>query len=65
MGYYWWSFKLWVRELSSRAAWKLAWLLPRKVALFAFVRVSSAAILAPDESTYEVCYKAWERGAGK
>lgn len=45
--------------------WWIAWKLPRKIALLAFVRVCSATCQAPDDITYESAYKAWESGIGK
>lgn len=42
---------------------KIAWLLPRRIALWTFIRVYAAGgDIGPD---YERCYKAWEAGAGR
>jgi hypothetical protein len=43
---------------------KLAWLLPRRVALWAFIRVYACTGDCPGPD-YSKCYKAWEAGAGK
>ena len=43
----------------------LAWWLPRKVALWAFIRVMAATGENPDRLTYASAYDAWEAGAGK
>ena len=51
------------RYCLERCQWRLAWLLPRKVALFAFVRVyGCTGHCGPD---YAPTYDAWERGAGR
>lgn len=65
MGDRWYCVKLWFRELPEKVAWKAAWLLPRKVALLAFVRVCSASGDAPGNITYESAYRAWESGRGR
>jgi hypothetical protein len=44
--------------------WKLAWLLPRSIALLAFVRVSASTGEAPGPE-YHAAYKAFEKGAGR
>ncbi len=43
----------------------IAWKLPRRVALWAFIRVTAATGENPSEITYESAYKAWEAGAGR
>lgn len=43
---------------------KVAWLLPRKIALWAFIRVYGCTGDGPGPD-YERCYKAWEAGAGR
>ena len=56
--YLWWDFRGWLRRLPEKLAWKAAWMLPRKVALFAFVRVYGAwGHCGPD---FEPVYKTWE-----
>jgi hypothetical protein len=65
IGYRWWLVKLWFRRLPEKLAWRAAWLLPRRVALLAFVRVCSATGDSPDDVTYDGAYRAWEAGAGK
>lgn len=65
LGYRWFCVRLWFWELPNRLAWRLAWLLPRKVALLAFVRVCAATGEGPSDVTYESAYKAWEAGAGR
>ena len=61
-GEWWWHISRHCNMDSLR--WKLAWMIPRKIALYVFVRVYSATsdIPGPD---YERCYKGWELGAGK
>ena len=55
----WWH---WVKE--SVPMW-LAFRLPRKVALWAFIRVTAATGENPDLVTYRSAYDAWEAGAGR
>jgi len=63
VGYQWFRLRVWWHGLPNRIAWRCAWLLPRQVALFAFVRVySTLGDIGPD---YEPVYKAWERGEGR
>lgn len=60
LGYRWWLLKHWSKRLPERLCWHLAWWLPRRIALFAFVRVYSAwGGCGPD---YEPVYKSWELG---
>jgi len=47
------------------ARWKIAWALPRSIALLCFVRVCSASGDEPGDITYESAYKAWQAGAGR
>lgn len=63
--YRWYCVRLWIRERPERMAWWLAFHLPRRVALFAFVRVSAAGGRSPDDCTYEHCYDDWTKGAGR
>lgn len=51
------------RGLAETLAWRIAWMLPLKVALFAFVRVY--AVLGGCGDDYARAYNAWESGAGK
>lgn len=61
-----WMFSYNVRHRwPERLAWWLAWRLPRKVALLAFVRVAAASGKGPDELTFDGMCKHWERGEGK
>lgn len=46
----------------ERLAFRLAWWLPRRVALWAFIRVYAADGLAPGPEYDRVC-RAWEAGA--
>lgn len=67
-------WRLWTRGWGPRAWWfwwtteglpmAIAWALPRRVALWAFVRVYAADGEAPGPE-YERAYKAWEAGAGR
>jgi hypothetical protein len=68
IGWYWWDVRGWCRRQPERLAWWLAWSIPRKVALFAFIRVFGATIteLSWDrDDLYRKCYDGWERGNGK
>jgi hypothetical protein len=42
----------------------IAWLLPRQIALWTFIRVYAADGQSPGPD-YERVYKAWEAGAGR
>jgi len=55
----------WVLSRPDKLAWWLAWKLPRRVALFAFVRVCGATGNSPSQITYASAYDAWVQGAGK
>lgn len=46
--------------------WRIAFLIPRKVALFVFIRVYAASTdgILPC-GCYERCYDGWQNGAGK
>jgi hypothetical protein len=50
---WWWNWKL------DRFAFWIAWRLPRRVAKWAFIRVS--AITGTCNPTYSEAYDAWER----
>lgn len=63
-GYWRFCFRLWRHETAHKLRWKIAWLLPRSIALLAFVRVSASTGEAPG-SDYANAYKAWEKGAGR
>lgn len=68
IGYRWWRMRCWVAHQPDRFAWWLAWRVPRRVALYAFVRVFGATITELSWDTngiYKQCYDGWERGAGK
>lgn len=68
-------WRIWTRGWGVRAWWYwfttegfpmwLAWALPRKIALWCFIRVMAATGDSPDQITYESAYKAWEAGAGR
>ena len=62
-GYRWFCLRVWWRGLPDRVTWWLAWKLPRKVALYAFVRVYGAwGECGPD---YDHVYRAWESASSK
>jgi hypothetical protein len=61
---WWWWTMVRRRELVEVLCWRLAWLLPRRIALLVFVRVYAATGDAPTDD-YAKVYKAWEQGAGK
>lgn len=65
LGYWRFSFRLWLGDLRERLIWRAAYLVPRSIALIVFVRVCGATSLAPDEITYVNAYKTWAAGAGK
>jgi hypothetical protein len=50
----------WYRDIPM----KIAWLLPRSVALWAFIRVYACDGNGPGPE-YSQKYQAWERGAGR
>jgi hypothetical protein len=56
---HWWRIAAWLRQRPERLAWWVAWQLPRRVALFAFVRVY--AVLGECGPDYARVYDAWER----
>lgn len=68
-------WRLWTRGWGPRDWWFwfrregfpmwVAWALPRRIALWAFIRVISASGDSPSEITYDSAYKAWENGAGR
>ena len=64
LGYRWFCFRVWRRETAEKLRWKVAWLLPRKIALLAFVRVMACTGDSPGPE-YSNAYKAWEHGAGR
>ena len=61
----WWLFTYRLRNYRRDLPMRLAWLLPRSVALWAFIRVCGASGASPNEITYKSAYKAWENGAGR
>lgn len=63
-GYWRFRFRLWRHETAERIRWRCAWLLPRSIALLAFVRVYACTGNAPG-SEYDAAYKAFEAGAGR
>ena len=63
MGYYWFRIRLWCRTRPEKIAWWLAWKLPRRVALYAFVRVYG--VLGECGPDYEPVYTRFVRGEGK
>jgi len=62
-GYCWFGIKLWFWELPDKIIWRIAYLLPRSIALVAFIRVYST--LGEFTSDYERAYNNWESGKGK
>ena len=65
IGYQWFKVRIWCRGLPDRLSWRLAWLVPRKVALYCFVRVCGATGDDPGNITYDSAYRAYDAGAGK
>jgi len=64
-GYWWYSMRIWWLERPEKIARAAAYWVPRRVALFVFVRVCAATRLSPDEITYENAYKSWANGHGR
>ena len=68
-------WRLWTRGWGPRDWWYwfvhdgfpmwVAWALPRRIALWTFIRVMAATGDNPDNITYKSAYDAWEAGAGK
>lgn len=61
LGYWRFLFRLWRHETADKLRWKIAWMLPRRIALLAFVRVYAQSGDAPGPE-YERAYKEWEAG---
>lgn len=61
-----WRFhvRLWRHETAEKIRWRVAWWLPRSIALLAFVRVYASTQDAPGPE-YEAAYKAFEAGRGR
>lgn len=54
-----------VRRFFEEGIWRrIAFKLPHKLALWAFIRVCGNAGTAPDDTTYPVAYEAWEARKG-
>lgn len=64
LGWYRFTARLFRRELADWLRWRIAFGLPRSIALLCFVRVCGTAD-SPSAVTYEGCYRAYERGAGR
>ncbi len=59
---YWWHAS---RRVSLDAlCWRLAWLIPRRIAYLCFVRVYASSGEGPGPEYTAAC-KAWESGAGR
>lgn len=59
-----WWFRVSRHFEPDNLCWRIAWLIPRKIALLVFIRVFSAGDLGPDHlDVYEKLYKAWKAGA--
>lgn len=63
MGYLWFRVRVWYRETRTALQWKLAYALPRAVALLAFVRVY--AVLGECDENYALAYNAFAAGKGR
>lgn len=64
-GYWRFCVRLWRRETAEKLRWRIAWMIPRSIALLVFVRVYSAAgDLGPDDE-YQRVYQIWQSGAGR
>lgn len=67
--WYWWDIRGWCRYTwHERLPWAIAYQVPRKVALFVFVRVMCAD--TTNESmrfmdAYEQAYNSWTAGKGR
>lgn len=61
-GEWWWRVsRHWRRDAIER---RVAWWIPRNVALWCFIRVYAAGVDSPGPE-YRDIYDAWEKGAGK
>ena len=61
-GCWWWNVS---RKMTAEAwRWRVAYWVPRKVALFVFIRVYACTGEAPGDE-YRAIYDAWEHGAGR
>lgn len=63
MGYIRFRLRVWLHQTRTALTWKLAYLLPRSIALIAFVRVYS--VIGDCGDDYSRAYIAFERGEGK
>lgn len=63
--YHWWMTVWWFRRLPNKFIWWVAWKLPRKVALYAFVRVYGVIGDIGPGNDYARAYKLWEAGHGR
>lgn len=57
-------YDLWRKWHDDAPMW-IAWHLPRRVALWAMIRVAGASGKGPSELTYESMHRDWEEGAGR
>lgn len=59
--------RLWWHESKEKLRWKIAYLLPRSIALLAFVRVYSVLGECPggENGDYARAYRAFEGGTGR
>lgn len=58
------SLRLWRHEAADKIRWRIAYLLPRSIALMAFVRVYASTMDAPGPE-YVAAYKAFQLGDGR
>lgn len=64
VGYWRFCFRVWRHETAETLRWRIAWWLPRSIALLAFVRVSACTGEAPGPE-YVRAYHAFDSGAGR
>lgn len=63
MRYLLFRLRLFYRESVEKIRWKIAYLIPRKIAILVFVRVHSVLDYCPE--SYTEAYRLFESGKGK
>lgn len=62
-GWWWWNVSR--RFERDRIARRIAWLLPRRIALWAFIRVYAASHREAPGPEYIRAHNEWQKGAGR
>jgi len=63
--WWWYCLRTWPYRLAERLRWKIAWLVPRSIALLVFVRVYSASHKEAPGPEYCRAHDEWMNGAGR